>query len=84
MLKKIYEELVFIRKELQTIRKNVVPGNSNEIFSGDFTKEYKENREDELIVSTVQFGRKSLKWYIRMLCANVKEDPRKTLESWDD
>ena len=85
MLKKIYEELVLIRKELQTIRKkSESKERSRQFFGGNFIQTSKENKADDLMISTAQFGKKSLKWYIRMLCANVKTDPDKTLESWDD
>lgn len=85
MLKKIYEELVLIRKELQATRKkSEFEERKRRFFGENFVKESKRNKTDELMISTVQFGEKSLKWYIRMLCANVKTDPSKTLESWDD
>lgn len=85
MLKKIYEELVLIRKELQTIRKKIgVQGKIKAVFRGKFHSNIKRNKADDLMISMAQFGKKSLKWYIRMLCANVKTDPDKTLESWDD
>lgn len=85
MLKKIYEELVLIRKELQTIRKkSEFKERSRQFFGENFIQTSKENKADDLMISTAQFGKKSLKWYIRMLCANVKTDPDKTLESWDD
>lgn len=85
MLKKIYEELVLIRKELQTIRKkSEFKEKSRRFFGENFIQTSKENKVDEIMISTVQFGKKSLKWYIRMLCANIKTDPSKKLESWDD
>lgn len=85
MLKKIYEELVLIRKELQTIRKkSESKERSRQFFGENFIPTSKENKADDLMISTAQFGKMSLKWYIRMLCANVKTDPGKTLESWDD
>lgn len=85
MLKKIYEELVLIRKELQTIRKKLESKErSRQFFGENFIPTSKENKADDPMISTAQFGKKSLKWYIRMLCANVKTDSDKTLESWDD
>ena len=85
MLKKIYAELVLIRKELQTIRKkSEFKDRTRRFFGENFIPTSKENKADDLMISTAQFGKMSLKWYIRMLCANVKTDPDKTLESWDD
>lgn len=39
---------------------------------------------NEQKVATAEHGVKSLRWYIRMLSANVKNDPRKELRSWGD
>ncbi|GAA0252284.1 hypothetical protein GCM10008922_10670 [Faecalicatena contorta] len=41
-----------------------------------------EDSESEII--TAEHGKRSLKWYIRMFCANVKSDPSKKLRSWGD
>ena len=37
---------------------------------------------NEQKVATAEHGGKSLRWYIRMLSANVKNDPSKELRSW--
>lgn len=39
---------------------------------------------NEQKIATAEHGNKSLRWYIRMLSANVKNDPRKELRSWGD
>jgi hypothetical protein len=41
-----------------------------------------EQSENEVL--TCEYGRKKMKWYIRMLCSNIKKDPNKELESWEN
>lgn len=57
MLKKIYEELVLIRKELQTIRKkSEFKETSKRFFGENFIQTSKEDKADKLMISTAQFG----------------------------
>ena len=40
--------------------------------------------KSEELITTAEHGKKSLKWYIRMLSSSVKSDPSKELRSWED
>ena len=40
--------------------------------------------KSEELITTAEHGKKSLKWYIRMLSSSVKSDPSMELRSWED
>lgn len=71
-------------QEHQSIKEEPESKETRRFIGEDCNESSKKNVADDLKISTAQFGKKSLKWYIRMLCANVKTDPSKMLKSWGD
>lgn len=91
--KENYWSLSDLSKEEKWFKENYTPlhkstseerSDSNDRKKKEFEelKKRVENIESgETVINTLEYGKKSIKWYVRMICGKIKSDSKKELES---